>query len=602
MVRGLARRMLLASVLVAVVIAASFTVLIQRINVVSRSTQAASDSQQVLAIERQLERLVVDLETGERGYLLTGEESYLAPWTAARARIPGLSGRLEQVARLPLPAQYSRSAVKAVASYIKDYSVPLVADARRHEASVRSLTRLNEGKRRVDDIRASFARLDAIESALVTSSQQRVLGASRIANVAAVGGLVASVLLVVLFATYLSRAMVGPIRRAATLARALADGDLSARMPETGVGEIGGLEKSFNDMAQSLEVSRDDLSRLADEQGALRRVATLVAQGRPPPVIFSAVTEELADLLHATNATMVRIEPDGSRTVMASFTVWGDGQPSSPSDDEPATSSTRAQIIVNGNPWGELIATTADGQQLPDDVAMRVANFTDLVATAIANTQARTELAASRARIVTTSDQTRRKIERDLHDGTQQRLASLTLDLRLLETEIPPDLPQVRDQLSRLAEELSGAMDDLREISRGIHPAILSEGGLGPALRALARRSAIPVNVDVDIAARIPPAIEIAAYYVATEALANCTKHASATAAAIVARTEDDVLYVSVHDDGVGGADPTRGSGLVGLIDRIEAFGGTLKVTSPMGGGTALQARIPLAEQRSGVG
>ncbi|MCW2644195.1 MAG: Histidine kinase [Pseudonocardiales bacterium] len=592
--------MLLASLLVAVVIAASFTVLIERINVMSRSIQAASDSEQILAIERQLERLVLQVETGERGYLLTGDNSYLAPWQAAQASIPQLSVRLEQLARLPLPAQYSRSAVNATTAYINDYSIPLVADARRHDPSVRSLARLNEGERRIDGILASFASLDATERALVSARQERVLDASRIAIVAVVGGLVASVLLVALFAAYLSRAMVRPIRRAAKLARTLADGDLSARMPETGVGEIGGLEKSFNEMARSLEMSRDDLSQLAQEQGALRRVATLVAQGQPPAAIFNAVTEELARLLHATNATLVRIEPDGSRTVMARFGADDDGQPSAP-NDEPGQSSAGAQIIVNGNPWGDLTATALGGQRLPQDAATRVANFTDLVATAIANTQARTELAASRARIVTTSDQTRRKIERDLHDGTQQRLTSLGLDLRLLETEIPHELPQVRDQLSRLADGLSGAMNDLREISRGIHPAILSEGGLGPALRALGRRSAIPVNVDVDIAAPIPQAIEIAAYYVATEALANCTKHAGAAAATVVARTDDSVLHVSVHDDGIGGADPTHGSGLVGLIDRIEAFGGTLKVTSPMGGGTAVRARIPLAEP-GGVG
>jgi signal transduction histidine kinase len=242
-----------------------------------------------------------------------------------------------------------------------------------------------------------------------------------------------------------------------------------------------------------------------------------------------------------------------------------------------------------------LSAAREGGPPLPDQVETRIANFTDLVATAIANSEARTQLAASRARIVTATDQARRKIERDLHDGTQQRLVSLALDLRMAETEIPDELPQLRSQLSSVVEGLSGAMNDLREISRGIHPAILSEGGLGPALRALARRSALRVTAGVQIETRIPPSVEIAAYYAVAEALANSAKHARASVVTVDARVEGDVLHLSVSDDGIGGADPAKGSGLVGLIDRIEALGGTITITSPQGGGSTLQVRLPFA-------
>jgi signal transduction histidine kinase len=604
MVRGLARRMLFASAVVALVIATAFVVLLQKIDNMSTWTAEVGDSQGVLATAQEIQRVVLEVETGERGYLLTAEESYLVPWHAAQANLPPLRTKLQQLARLPLPAEYSRRLVQAAESYIKDYSIPLVSAARAHDPSARSLTRLAEGQRRIDEITADFDGLDRAEQQLLGSRQQRVLSAGRIARVAVVAGLAGSLMLIVLFALYLSRAMVKPIRRAARMARTLADGDLSARMPETAVGEIGGLEKSFNMMAGSLEVSRDDLSRLAEEQAALRRVATLVARGQPPDVIFNAVTEELAKLLQATEATMVRFQADGSPAVVASWRTSGTDRRTDvpplvetgetrPDDDRPPPSSVGAPIIVNGTRWGVLTAAREIGPPLPEEAETRIANFTDLVATAIANGDARTQLAASRARIVTATDQARRKIERDLHDGTQQRLVSLALDLRMATSEIPDELPQLRSQLSSVVEGLSGAMNDLREISRGIHPAILSEGGLGPALKALARRSAIPVEVGGQIQTRIPPSVEIAAYYVVTEALANAAKHARASVVTVDAHVEGNVLRVSISDDGIGGADPAQGSGLLGLIDRIEALGGTITLTSPQGAGSTLQIRLP---------
>jgi signal transduction histidine kinase len=604
MVSGLARRMRFASAVVALVIAVAFVVLLQKIDNMSRWTNEVGDSQEILATALQMERLVIDVETSERGFLLTGEESYLAPWRAAQATLPSVGSNLAYLARLPVSAEYSRRLVQEAASYIKDYSIPLISAARAHDPSARSLTRLNEGKRRIDAMRADFNGLDDTERKLVVTRRQRVQSAGRIAKIAAGAGLGGSVVLIALFATYLSRAMVKPIRRAATMAGTLAEGDLSARMPETGIGEIGGLEKSFNVMAGSLETSRDDSRRLAEEQAALRRVATLVARAQPPSVIFNAVTEELARLLQATEATMVRFEADGATTVVASWRTKGadggtDVSPPGevgttvPDNPRPAPSSVGAPIIVDDYQWGTLTAAREGSPPLPHEAEIRIANFTDLVATAIANSDARTQLAASRARIVTATDQARRKIERDLHDGTQQRLVSLVLDLRMVESEIPDELPELRSHVSTVVDGLSGAMNDLREISRGIHPAILSEGGLGPALKALARRSVIPAHVGVEIDARIRPSVEIAAYYVVAEALANCTKHARASVVAVQAHVAGDVLYLSITDDGVGGADPAKGSGLVGLIDRIEALGGTITVSSPQGGGTALEVRLP---------
>jgi signal transduction histidine kinase len=208
--------------------------------------------------------------------------------------------------------------------------------------------------------------------------------------------------------------------------------------------------------------------------------------------------------------------------------------------------------------------------------------------------ESRLELAASRTRIVAAADQARRRIERDLHDGIQQRLVSLVLDVRAVEATVPAELAELRTLLAEVADGLAGSTDELRELSRGIHPAILSEGGLPPALKALGRRSAVPVQLDVVVPTRLPEQVEVAAYYLVSEALTNTAKHAHATVVDIEVRVRDGNVHLCVRDDGVGGAAPGPGSGLTGLIDRIEALGGTISVTSRTGEGTALVADLPV--------
>jgi signal transduction histidine kinase len=212
----------------------------------------------------------------------------------------------------------------------------------------------------------------------------------------------------------------------------------------------------------------------------------------------------------------------------------------------------------------------------------------------IANTESRSELAASRRRIVAASDEARRRIERDLHDGTQQRLVSLGLAARAAEAGIPADRPGLRGELSRIAAGLADAAAELQELSRGIHPAILSERGLGPALRTFARRAAAPVDLDVTTSARCPEPVEIAAYYVASEALANAMKHAQASRIEISLTAREGSLLLAIRDDGVGGADASRGSGLAGLTDRVEALGGSIQLHSAAGAGTHIAVNLPL--------
>jgi signal transduction histidine kinase len=220
--------------------------------------------------------------------------------------------------------------------------------------------------------------------------------------------------------------------------------------------------------------------------------------------------------------------------------------------------------------------------------------LTDLLATAIANAESRTELAASRARVVAAADETRRRIERDLHDGTQQRLVSLAIELRAAESRVPADQAEHRAVFSHAIKGLVQTLKILQEISRGIHPAILSKGGLKPAIKTLARRAAVPVELDLQVEERFPPQVEVAAYYVVAEALTNVDKYARATVAHVDIHANESDLELTIRDDGVGGADPSRGSGLVGLRDRVEALGGTITVAGGPGEGTSIAARIPI--------
>jgi signal transduction histidine kinase len=201
---------------------------------------------------------------------------------------------------------------------------------------------------------------------------------------------------------------------------------------------------------------------------------------------------------------------------------------------------------------------------------------------------------ASRARVVAAADDARRRLERDLHDGAQQRLVALGLHLRIVDESIPPELHEPKQQLSQITSELTDVSKDLQELSRGIHPAVLSQGGLTPALKTLARRSAVPVALDLAIERRLPDAVEVAAYYVVAESLTNADKHAEASEVNVGANTDDVNLHLSIRDDGIGGADTRKGSGLIGLKDRVEALGGDLQIVSNPGSGTSLDVTIPL--------
>jgi PAS domain S-box-containing protein len=378
-----------------------------------------------------------------------------------------------------------------------------------------------------------------------------------------------------------------------------------------------------------LQSRRDELSVLADQQATFR-VATLVARGVTPSEVFCAVADEMARCLHVRHATVSQFGADDTLIPLAIF--HGDALQQLPEGlrlaldgDNVATrvfrtsraarmdthdnaagthaaqirelgirSAVGVPVVVDGRLWGAAIVGSWGPEPLPPDTEARIGDFADLVATAIANAATRAELVASRARIVAAADDARRRLERDLHDGAQQRLVSLSLQTRLAEASVPPQLDGIKSQLARVVSGLTDVSVDLQEISRGIHPAILSKGGLGPALKTLARRSTVPVALDLAIDRGLPDSVEVGAYYVVAEGLTNAAKHARASQVEVCARSGDDDLYLSIRDDGVGGADLGKGSGLIGLKDRAEALGGSLTVTSRAGSGTSLDVTIPL--------
>ena len=383
--------------------------------------------------------------------------------------------------------------------------------------------------------------------------------------------------------------------------------------------------------ARALSATEAAQRALAGEQAALRRVATLVAGEAPPSRVFEHVTEEVGRLLALPAASVMQY--DGARTATVVGAWSEDGEPRFPVGasldldgdtvvarvlrsgdaqrvDYGETSGTLAEtarsfgyraavaapVTVGGRLWGVLAAATTSDDALPEGHEQRLCDFADLVAQALANADAYEKLAASRARLVEVGDAERRRLERNLHDGAQQRLVSVSLELNLVAAKLESDPVVARQVLTEAQEELARGLTELRELARGIHPAVLTERGLGPALDALLTRAPIAVEITELPEGRLPAHVEAAAYYVVAEAITNVGKYAHASSARVSISRANGAATVSVTDDGVGGADPARGSGLRGLAARVEALNGHLDVDSAPGRGTRIRAEIPCPE------
>jgi len=384
--------------------------------------------------------------------------------------------------------------------------------------------------------------------------------------------------------------------------------------------------------------------RLAAEQAAVRRLAALVARGVEPLEVFGAVAEEMRRCMNAFTAGLWRYESGGEITMVgaaaepAARAKWPPGarvpfdcnniaarvrRTGGPAridnyDNIAGPTAARARavgvraavgvpVVIDGRVWGLAGVGSAEPGPMPADTEARISGFAELVATALVagyrDEQKQQLLAQTSRRLHLAASGERRRIERDLHDGAQQQLVTLTLHALAAEASAPAELPELKRQLSCIASGLGEVSVQLQEIARGIPPAILANGGLPTALEELARRSPVPVRLDVAITQRLPEHIQSAAYYLLAEALTNTSKHAHARTVHVQVATDDTdtgvrVLRVAVRDDGRGGANPPGGSGLVGLRDRVEALGGRLWLHSPTGAGTTLRAELPLTHSR----
>jgi PAS domain S-box-containing protein len=397
-------------------------------------------------------------------------------------------------------------------------------------------------------------------------------------------------------------------------------------------GQITGATGIGQDVTERNRAAAD-LRRLAQGQAALRRVATCVASEVDPSSVFDIVAEEVACLLGGRSANVVRFEPEvnagtmvggwsrefrflpaGSRVVFDGPTAVGrvrtSRRPARVDDYSNVTgefaamirslgfdASVAAPISVGGELWGAIVVSTTRDAPLASDAEAHLEEFAELVALGLASAEARTELAASRARIVAAGDAERRRLERNLHDGAQQQLVSLSLALRMARSRLD-EASDAAAMLDDASDQLREALAELRELARGIHPAILAEHGLRAAIEVLAGRCPVPVELSIDPPAGIPTEVEATAYYVVAEALTNIVKYANAQNARVRVSHGDGRLTVEVADDGVGGADRTLGSGLSGLADRVTALDGRLRVVSPAGCGTVVTADLPITAAR----
>jgi signal transduction histidine kinase len=372
----------------------------------------------------------------------------------------------------------------------------------------------------------------------------------------------------------------------------------------------------------------DASEQIVREHAALRRVAILVARQPSPADVFAAVTEEAGRLLGAQTTNLMRVESPELAVIVAGWSegaahvpvgstglldgrglvgkILNTGRPSRVEDFDEVGGAVAASmrslglrsgvagpVIVGGRIWGALVACSAGAVPLSAGTEDRIAAFAQLVSLAIENAETRQELAASRARLVAAADEARRRIERDLHDGAQQRLLATALTLTLLQQRLNGEPDCVGSLLASAREELDRGLCELRELARGLHPAVLTDRGVEAAVRSIVQRAPVPVDLRAAVPARLDPTIEAAAYFVVSEALTNVGKYARASSASVELELAGDTLVVTIDDDGIGGADPALGSGLRGLVDRVQAVGGRLAVSSPPGEGTRLRAELP---------
>jgi signal transduction histidine kinase/CHASE3 domain sensor protein len=552
---------------------------------------ASRDSAAVLVAASRLERLVAELEQSQLRYVATGNAGSLRPWQAARAEIPRQAAALQRLAAEsgPQQARLAREIVHAATAYLREHAEPLMTLARRDRRTAQKFLTHMRGLRRIETIRRKFDRLIDIQHRLVRTRER---GAAPVVRrmVATATGVSGSLLLLFLAA------------------------DLVKRRRGTNAGP------------EWLDLGR----RVSGEREALRRLATLAAGEASPEEISGATAREIGRISRAEHAMVCRYEPDGTVSVTGHWSA-----PGAPSVMPPAEGRWRveddhvaAEIRRTGRParlrgdraaagvlgdwlaasgirsfaafpimtgerlWGMAAVLSRAPRHRTARAEQTMRQFAGLVGAALVNAEHHAELAASRIRLIEAADTARRRVERHLHESTQQRLAAVGLELSAVARTVPPEMEELREHVSAAARELREIMEGLQDVARRLHPAFLLRRGLEPSLRALARRAPLPVELETH--GRRPPSWNsaVTVYHVVAEVLANAALHARASVVRVRLELEDEVR-LRIDDDGVGGAHPYPGSALAHLRDRAEALGGEFTIDSPPGGGTSVRVSIP---------
>jgi signal transduction histidine kinase len=568
---------------------------------------AGHDSTEVLLAANRLERLVADMETDQLRYVATGDTEFLGPWQAARAAFLVQATALQRIAAQNNPQQgrRAREIVGAAMAYLREHAEPLVRTARRDRARAESAVTWADGKRRIEAIRHQFDRFTDVQHRLALAHERdAVPTVHRMIGMAA--GASASLLLVFLLLGYVMRGL----------------GSRAPAGPVHGLLLRPGRERP----------GREGARRATGECEGLRRVATLVARNAAPADVFHACAGEMGRALGAEHAMITRYDPDGMITVVGHWSARQVPRIMPPlegrwpvADDTVADSISRTglpahlrqdvgpvgdigawirshgigrmtghPVVADDRLWGMAVVLSEGPAPWPDGAERTMGEFSGLVGVALAGSRRRSELLASRVRLVEAADATRRRIERALHERTQHRLVTVGLTLRLVETAVPAEHERLREQVSAAVRDVLEVIDGLQEIARELHPAFLTLGGVESSLRALARRASVPVELEVRAGRRPPPNVAVTLYYAVSEALANAA-HAHASAVHVGLDLSEPVR-LSIRDDGIGGARLRPGRALAALRDRAEALGGVVELESPTGGGTSLRLTIPIQD------
>ncbi|GAA0717132.1 CHASE3 domain-containing protein [Dactylosporangium roseum] len=608
-----------------------------------RQTRAARTAHQAVVTAVLVHRAVLEMEHGEHRYVVTGDPAHLRSWARARAVVESHIARLPSLtADRPAQATLAAGLDQQIRQYLDTHPASAIRALRPGPAAAPDLGRLAGDQHQLDAIRRAVEQFVGNERRVAAAQEASAERAFTRAGTATALGIITCMFVIPVLIAYTNRTIVRPVRTVAAMADSLTGGARTGRTPTDGPYEIGVLQRSFNAMALSSQRHRDDLNRIVLEQKALQRIARLMACTEAPDAAFDVITAQAGRLFGADAALLVRYDGDGAGTIL---TAWAGDHPPEPTGKHPlagertplplplqgttgrmqalrqsfcrhvgwerrglpgaadsgtgGTCGVGAPIMVRDQVWGALALLGGAGGRLRRDDAEHTADFIDLAGLVVDTVEARTGLAAASARLVGAGDETRRRLERDLHDRIQHHLIAIILRLRMLKADLAArdataTGPVIADQIATIDSDLANVIDEVRTIADGVYPAILTQRGLEAALDAMARRSPIPIDRHIRLSPTLPPVVQTSVYDIVAESLANTAKHARATHLRIVAHQDDRQVCLRIEDDGTGGADTGRGTGIRGITDRVQALGGTVELHSPRGEGTRLLITIPL--------